>query len=397
MADGRTAWRQLNSIRTHARSKLRDEGRLDQQERAHARLQVQLVEEMAALLIGPDEDVAVARLQRAPNQLRSAHRWLIRVGDVESSASFSLGLWEYSFLRQHYSHYSWLDDTLSLSGADELDTSDELLAQASLAAWARDRFASSLSLAEKAETAAAARGRPVPLAALKARFNVAVHENRLPEAFSLLVTLLSESEAQASPRNHADNLVVLAMGQAHLGEGDEAMAAASKSLELATATSNPTSISWAQVGVGSAQLLTDPVEAARSFSAAGRLAGTVRNHWVRGMALAGLVGALRRQGRFEQSRVLLGELVELWGRAHAIGQQWRACQEAVVLLVELGEWGAAARLFNRLDLADHVPPMLPDDAERIGSIADELRQFDVITDESAGLWSAVSSALRPHS
>lgn len=395
LADGQSGWRLLNSIRTYARSRLSADGRLTERERAHAEFHVELVESLAEDLIGPNEDVAVARLQRAPDQLRATHRWLIEQGSVERSAAFTLGLWEYSFFRQHYSHYGWLDDTLAMDGAEELPNIDELLAEAALAAWARDRFTASTKLALRAEAKAAVLGRPVPLPALKARFNVAVHENRLSDALWLLETLLSESSEQANPRHHADNLVVLAMGHAQLGAEEEAKAAAEEGMALAVSTDNPTSISWSRVGIGSAELLSDPAEAARSFSAASRLASTVRNHWVQGMAMAGLVCALRRQERIDQARHLLTEVVDLWGRANATGQLWRACQEAILLLAAQGEREPAARLLAHLDLADHAPPMLPDDQARLDIVRDELKRLDVVVyaDHVVGLPQLVAAEL----
>ena len=264
-------------------------------------------------------------------------------------------MWEYSFFRQHYGHYHWLDDTLSLAGVNELPDYDRLLAEGALAAWARDRFARSLILADRADEAARALGHPPPLPALKARFNVAVHQERLHDAGQLLNQLLAESAAQASPRYHADNLVVLTLGLAQSGMASEATQAAAEALDLARPTGNPTSISWAGVAGGSAQLLSDPRQAARAFSAASRLARTVRNHWVNGMALSGLVTALRRQGQTAQARQLLVEVVDLWGRNRSAGQLSRACQESILLLAEGGQGEAAARLLARLELVDQVP------------------------------------------
>ncbi|NET82707.1 MAG: hypothetical protein F6J94_12480, partial [Moorea sp. SIO1F2] len=70
-----------------------------------------------------------------------------------------------------------------------------------------------------------------------------------------------------------------------IGLTDHARAAGDRSLELATGTANPTAISWARVGVGMAELADDPARAARTLSAARRLARTVDNRWVGQMAI----------------------------------------------------------------------------------------------------------------
>jgi hypothetical protein len=150
----------------------------------------------------------------------------------------------------------------------------------------------------------------------------------------LLAQLLRESSSRDDDRHQADNLVVATIGLCWLGVPGQAMRTARKALHLAEGTGNPTSVAWARVGLASAQLGKDPVSAAQSCSAAARLAASVRNKFVQGMALSGLVSALRRQGRIEPARELLIEVVGLWGRARGVAQLWRACQEAVLILAD---------------------------------------------------------------
>ncbi len=381
-AGTQAGWRQLNVVRTHAQERLRAHGRLDRLTRAHATAQVALVKSLAGDLVGPGEDLAVARLGRAADQLPAAHHWLIAQQAVAESAAFNLALWEYTFFRQQFGRYHWLEDTLALPGADQVADHDLLLGEAALAAWARGQPVRSAYLADQAEAAAAGRGRPLPLAALKARFNLAVEEQRLGEAGALLMRLLGESIERADARHHADNLVVAAMGLAQLGLDAEAAGTAEQAVTLARTTGNPTSVSWAGVGVGSACLYTDPRRAARAFSAAARLAGTVDNRWVKGMALTGLVTALRRQGRLTQARDLVGEVTELWIRCRSAGQLARVGHEVALLLDGMGEPVAAARLLAELELVGPPYPMRGDDQERLEELA--LISAE-LTDEFAGV------------
>lgn len=368
-SDGRARWRQLNVVRARSRAELERTGSLGRAQRDHARHHLDLVVRAAVDLAGPAESTAVAALARAADQLLPTHRHLLAAGDAAASAALTLGLWEHTFFRQHFHRYGWLDDTLALPGVEEFEQLDELLAQAALAAWSSDRHVESRTLAARAEAVARQRGRPVPVAALKARFNVAAHERDLVRAGRLLSRLIAESTSRADSRHHSDNLVVASLGFAQLGLVGRARRAAGKALHLAEGVGNPTSVAWARVGLAAAQMSRDPSAAAQSYASSARLAASVRNRWVQGMAMAGLVTALRRQGRNEQARRLLIDVSSLWGQARAIGQLWQACQEAGLLLAAAGEWSAAARVCARLDLADRRYPMLPDDRARLAEIS----------------------------
>ena len=369
-------WSQLHVLRVHARSRLRASGDLDRLERRLVDRSVALVTAAAPELAGPDEDLAVARLESATDQLRATHRWLISRQAVEEAAAFNLALWEYTFFRQNYGHYHWLDETLALPGSGELAQLDLLLAEAALAAWARDRLTAGAELADRAEAVARARGRPVPLSALKARFNIAIEDGRLDDAGSWLQRLFVESAARADDRHHADNLVVTTLGLAQAGLDTEAIGTAERAVKLARTTSNPTSIAWAGVATGMALLRSEPRQAAHALSAAGRLARTVRNRWVEGMALSGLVTALRRQGQTDHARRLCLEVVDLWGRSRSVGQLARAGREAVLLLADSGEDRAGARLLANLELAGPPYPVAADDQARLDHLTTLPNPFD---------------------
>ena len=370
--DGAAGWTQLNVVRTHARRRLIATERLAGLEREAAESYCGLMESLAPGLEGPDEARSVTRLRRSADQLAATHRWLVQHGEVERAAAFGLGTWEFSFFRQDYAAYGRLEDVIGLAGADELPDADELFGQASLAAWAGDRFEAALVLAERAEALANGWGRPVPLAAMKTRHLVAVHERR-PEAGPLLLALVEASGQRSDHRHHADNLTVAAIALAHLGRLDQAGAAADESVELADATGNPTSISWARVGRAMVDLERDPASAARTLSSARRLARTVDNRWVGQMAITGMVTALRRMDRRVEARRLLADVIGRWARANSIGQVWRCCQEAVLLLEADGELQPAADLHRRLVLADHAYPVSAEERDLWESVGARLQ------------------------
>jgi hypothetical protein len=381
---GRTpAWTMPNTVRTYVQTRLTPPVVLVERRNAHAEHHLHLVRNLAVDLAGEHEERAVAEWGKVADQLPAAHAWFVERGQARQSAALSLASWEYSFLRQHYGAYGWLDDTLTIDGIDQIDDYPDLLAQGALAAWAQDRFLRAEHLAAEAGAEARRRGEPTPIAAYKARFNVAAHQDQGAEAARLLGRLLAVSEERGDVRHHSDNLVVAALGYGQAGLKSEAAVAARRANELAVSLGNPTSVSWARVALASVDVVDDPDRAAQSFASAARLARTVANRWVNGMATTGLVTVLRRQGRLDHARRLLAEVADLWVRARQQGQISRVCQEAVLLLGAAtatdDDRNRAAILLEQFALEGHRLQLLPDDQDRFSESATTL----VVRDRSA--------------
>ena len=369
-------WTMPNTVRTFVGDQVESTGTSVDWAGAHGDVQLALAQQLKVDLLGEEEARAVTEFGRIADQLSAAHRRFVERGDVEASCALSLSTWEYIFFRQDYARYHWLDDTLRMTGVDELPNHDELLAQGALAAWAQDNLLMSERLASRAEAVAAANGKPVPLAAYKARLNVAIGDDRPAEAATLLDRLLAQSSQQGHARYHADNLTVAAIGFARMGFAAEARKLAVEAQDLATSTGNPTAVAWSRIGLAAAELEREPARSARSYSSAARLAQTVHNRWVYGMAATGLVSALRRRGRSDQARGLLLEVTDLWGRARQHGQIVRVAQEAVLLLGHRGasanELSRAADLIDRIELLGQPVQLLPDEQIRFNELATKL-------------------------
>ena len=381
LADRQAGWRLPSVVRVHARSRLAAADALERWDRSHAELHLDLVHRLAGDLVGPEEDRAVVRLARSADQLRGTHAFLLERGEVEASAAFTLGLWDYHFFRLEYGCYHWLRDTLTLDGIDDLSDLPELLAEASLSAWASDDFLVSSTLADRAHSVARTRGQPVPLAAIKAQFNVAAFQARFDDAAVHLERLVAESRQRGTPRERSDALVSMVLGLTQLGSAAEAERVAARSVELALSTGNPTSVAWAQVGLGSAQLVTQP-RRRRSLVLGRQPTGGLRSQPMGRRDGSGGFGhrptADGPDGAIDRPA---GRGHVAVGSAHAVGLMWRGCQEAVLLLAGRGDRPAAARLLTLLDMADHVHPMLPDDQARLDALAVDLRQpgFDIMS------------------
>ncbi len=372
-----SAYRQPASMRTHARGRLADQGRLEQLQELHASQYFDLLQSARSELRSGGEEAMVARLRPSNDQLRTAHQWFLERKDAARSATFAINMWEYSFLRQNFDQYSWPSEALDLPGVDSLANYPELLGVAAMSAWARNDYVASTKFANQAEREAEAQNVPVPIAALRALFNVAAQTARYDAAAEYLEKTVIECHVQKDDHESFLTHVTLALGHVQLGDPVSAKRCAEHGLELAEASGSPSNVGWANFAQGTVVLGTDPDQAARMFSASSRLARLVDNQWVHGMASTSLVTCLRHQGRTQQAIRLLGEVLDVWGRAQNVSQVARAGQELVVLLHITGERSDAATALAHVDLLDQVHPLLPDDQQIFDELRGDLQSADV--------------------
>ncbi len=367
-------FRQLESTRAHARSRLEAQGRFDALERRHAHIYSDLAASLRSSLEGADEKAAANRLAEAVDQISSAHRYLVAdPNETERAAALVTDLFGFSFMRQYYGHYRWPEDVLAMPGIEQVDRYVELLSTASLMAWARDEFDRADNLADEAICLASERGDDLPLLALRSRLNVQGFRGQFADAATSLMTLIGESERQKDDRELAVTLVSLTIGQTQAGMHVEASLAATRGVELAEQIGNPSTLAWSHYAAGVAQMVHEPQEALRHFSTAIRLARQVNNRFVQGMAMGSLAVALRRQDRSLQAADILADVIAFWGRAQATAQIGFLAKEAVLVLCDLNERENAAKALSFSDRFDRVQPLLGDDFVRYEELAGALR------------------------
>ena len=371
------SYRQSASMRTHARGRLASQGRLDQLQERHATHYFDLLQQARTELRIGGEEAMVARLRPISDQLRTAHRWFIEQKDAARSATFAINMWEYSFLRQNFEQYSWPSESLELPGVEDLDNYVELLGVAAFAAWARNDYVASSKFVAQAEQSATDRKVPVSITALRAQFNVAAQTGRFDTAAEYLEKTVVECHRQKDDHETFITHVSLALGHAQLGDTETAQQCAQSALDMAEASGSPSNVSWANFAQGSVLLPTKPDQAARFFSASSRLARLVDNQWVHGMASTALVTCLRHQGRTQQAFRLLGEVLDVWGRAQNASQVARAGQELVVMLHSTGAAADAATALAHVDLLDQIHPLLPEAQKTFDELREDLQLADV--------------------
>lgn len=360
------------SMRSHAVERLRARGALDAALSTHASYFYEVALRRGVQSVGPEEQAAVEHLHRVIPQLDKALEYLLETGDLDRAVEFVLALHEYSFFRLDFATLGWVHKVAEVPAAQSSDEYPELLATAGLAAWASDRLARARSYAERAIAAAEDRDRPHPITALRTQLNVAATTADATATADAMFVLIGAAERHGTERDKADCLVNQAIGSTYMGDHKSAMRAASRSLELAENSENPTSIAWAKYAMGCAELLRHPEPALLNFAESLRLAQTVQNRWVIASALSGVATAARLGGRARDAAVPLQSLLDMWVGMRKERFFARTLNEIALVLLELEQPAEAGTVlaWARSYTADAL--LLPEDRALLRKVATEL-------------------------
>ncbi len=358
----------LETIRTHARSRLEQRGELAVARTRHAEHFAGLAGRAVVRSHGAEEPQSVARLLAAGANLRAAFEWAIEHGLPSVAADLADHTWEHALFRLEFGLLAWADQVLDRFGPDT-PRYPEMLATAALGAWGDGDFARARELAEHAETEADAHQVRIPSRSIQAQFNVASQTGRPGDAENLILRHLDWCRRAKDVRQESSVLVNAAVGLAVLGDPVSAASLAESAYTRAAATANPSTLAWATYARAFVGVPSDPAKASLEFTEAARLARTVRNRFVLGVSLTGAALAKRRAGEAALARLLLADAIELWTRGRMLAQQAWALKEAVVLLDAEGHHDEATRTARSISRLGPGQMLLPEDEAVFAGVA----------------------------
>jgi predicted ATPase/class 3 adenylate cyclase len=134
-AHGDTRFTMLETIREYALEQLALCGDEETTRARHAAWCLDLAEQVAPELTGPDEARWLDRLEAEHDNLHAALRWLLERGEVEQALRIATSVWAYWFFRTHITHgYELLEQALAQDAAvSPVVRADALRAAASFA------------------------------------------------------------------------------------------------------------------------------------------------------------------------------------------------------------------------------------------------------------------------
>ena len=354
---GGTRYRVLETLRAYGRERLPNAA---QMARAHARYYVELADEAAAGMRGPEERAWVERTLPDADNLRAAFDRVMADSDADLVLHLVAALAEVLHIRVGYA--GWADRALEIASPDH-PLFVAAVGAVARGAWNVGDFARARRVAALAGGRAPAPGTPrvaypsdvladvelyqgAPAAALRYYRSEAELARKDDDAVRRVWTLFYVAVCRAAERRPV------------LG-----LPAAEEGMTVAETTGNPTTRSMARYALGLVLKKSAPDRALDLFDEAAGLAASVHNFWWQGIALmeAAATRAVHRDPA--AAAAALADVLDHWDRAGDWSQQWLNLRYIVRLLGRLGQDEDALVLHFCLLAAGKPSPL---SADRLG-------------------------------
>jgi predicted ATPase/transcriptional regulator with XRE-family HTH domain len=114
MPDGEPRFSMLETIREYALDRLEQSGETEELRRAHSTHYLVVAEQAESELVGPEQAEWLARLELEHDNLRTALRWALELGEGEISLRLTSALWRFWYIHGYVSEgRRWLDQALT--------------------------------------------------------------------------------------------------------------------------------------------------------------------------------------------------------------------------------------------------------------------------------------------
>ncbi|HKT06045.1 MAG TPA: tetratricopeptide repeat protein, partial [Rugosimonospora sp.] len=364
--DGAARYQMLETIRGYAAERLAAQPDCDAAYRRHAAFHIELAEQSAAGLTGPDQADWAKRLDQEYRNLRAAFMWTLAGGDVAGAARVCLGLWRYWRNGSHIREgREWLDQVLAAPHQLPAGTRTSLLYAAAILAATLTEHEAATALGEESLRLADEHGdRQASAQARNALGIAAIGAGAYPRAAEHFQHSLASWRELDQPQGTAialGNLTKLAL---RLGDVDSAEEYANQCLALERAAGNTRGILLSLECLGQVRRAQGQLDAARTALAESlTLSRTVGD--VFGEATAQYqLGLVAQAGgdRAEALRLLTAAL----GRWHRLGdhEDLAMALDAVAGLLVADRPELAVRILFTVDwLRDRYRLPLPPETE----------------------------------
>ncbi|MDP9023361.1 MAG: winged helix-turn-helix domain-containing protein [Actinomycetota bacterium] len=360
----------LDTLRDFGAKRLADAGATETYRRAHADYHVALTEDLAPRVRGQDEGTAVAQIDGAIADLRSAHAWMVATGDVDGALRLPAALSDYVLYRLRDETITWTHRALEMTDAPEHPACAAALATAARGATNRGETARAVREAE----AALARAEPDSLTAvqaLDALGTAALYEGRFDDILAQADRLEEIAQRLGEDYYVAYARLLRVLGHLYRGEDDTAVAHVAELHEAADASGNPTMRAFARYAHGEAHLDTRPAEAAASLERAIELARQVNNPLIQGVSLVSLASLRGRRGEIDAALKLFSEVIAHWRRLGDYTHQLTTLRNLVEVLTQIGADEPAAVLHGAV--TEGLAPSFGAEADRLATAWDQLQ------------------------
>ncbi len=379
--NGSASWfRLLEPIREFALDRLEAAGRRPNAEQRHGEALLHSVKTEATRLWGPDEALAVDRLERIDGLILGVLRRggaehvgaPNRLGHLKVAMDLAVQLNDHAFMRSHDLYFAASGRLAMLEEAPSAASYGDVLGGLAIAAWARSDPALAQQHANGSLTWSRQAGVIDSRWALNALMAVEGTNGISERAIEFFGNVLAWNKAHGHDGHFSTMLVTMALGHAHHNDAVTGQAVAANALRRALATGSPSSIAWAEYACGYTAIAAGQDGAVEQLRVAIERAGSVRNTWVQGMAMSALAIALYRDGQWEESSQLLVSLMDHWRRANLVGQLGSSAALHALVEMSMGHAEVAAQSFAIHQGVGMQHPLLEHEAVQLKHLARRL-------------------------
>lgn len=362
--DGAVRYRLLDTLRAFGAERLDESGDTENHRRAHAAYHVEFAEEIGPRVRTPDERDAVVAINNAVNDLRTAHAWLVDVGDVDGALRLPTALCDDVFFRMRDEVTTWVRRALALPGASTHPAYPAALASAAVGASQQGEYTRAVREANEALEEA----QPVSLARVWAHLAVgiaALFEGRF-EDMEVQFIQMEETAQRLGERHHvAHARFGRVLAALYGGDRNAALEHLADFEQAAAAAGVPTMLAWSHYCRGEIHLETHPAEAAAWLQQAVDLAREVNNVLLEGVSLVSLASLEGRRGNTGHALRLYRTVIDHWRARGFVSYQLTTIRNLVVLLTQVGADGPAAVLHGAV--SEGLKPSFGAEAERFAA------------------------------
>jgi predicted ATPase/DNA-binding SARP family transcriptional activator len=364
-----TRYRLLDTLRAYGARALAASGHEVDCRATHAAHHLDVAERLGALVRGPNEPDALARIDAAFDDLRLAHEWLVEVRDVDGALGLPAALHDHLHARLRDEVVEWARRAVALPGASGHPLHAAALATA---AWGALNRGEPERARTEAETALAGAVHD-PLAAVRALDTLqalALFEGRSGEVLARVPQQLALAERLGDPYYRALAELFRLLALLYGGQQQAALDQSSVLLAAADASGNQTMRAWARYGQGEVLLEADPARARQPLEEAVQLARRSGARLPEGTAMLSLATACARSGETKRALALFRDAVAHWRSTGDWAHQLTTLRNLVEVLLDAGADDDAAMLHGAVQ--DPRVPSFGPEASRLAAAWDRL-------------------------
>jgi len=346
-AIGGVRYEMLESLREYGRRRIDVDQRL-RLFTAHAALFASMAREVERGLQTSSEAKAMARAEGSFADLRAAQRFAVDVADIDTAFQLISSSREFAMRAMRYEVFLWADAARAGSGALDHPLLALLTGISAYGAWVRGDFDLAKTLAQEARERERQLGVLPSGLAERVLANVLYVLDQSDEGNAEATRQIELAEASGNPSRQVHAYYMGAVALSTVSHYERALEYVARARTVGETTGSLTDLASSAVAEGFATRGDDEAALA-AFEKADRLARAAGNRWMSAFARTEASGLLVHRGDVELGCAGLADMVDVWYRAGEWSQQWHTLSRCVIALDRIGHPELAAEVVGAIE------------------------------------------------